>query len=691
MNLIICAIMAALMVLTACVQPQSPPNEDTSITKQEAINQEEVILESLTPGEYVINGVRIALRKDFEPISPDAWAGVARSIDPAAASSFSNQCSSKGYKITHAILLTVSDPAIVNYERFWGEERIGGVSGSQLGGQTSGLVLGYCVDFGEHRTEATIRPSGATSQSTQGQRTQASEPTPENTGLRVEVVAFQFWWEYRYLDSSGNLDFVSLDEMSIPVDEPVELTFISRDVIHGWWVPALAGKVVIIPGQKATSWIRATDLGTYQGLCAEFCGIEHVNMTTSVTVLTQTEYDDWAAARRGQGIPVERSPSPAIVTPTASVATIPAPELELPVGSIKIIDGSFRDADDRRRGSGQAIIYRKPDGSLLLTLENFKVTNGPDLRVLLSRHPNPESRIDVIGDAAQPTHIDLEVWPETRFSPSRRFLNVDCRCNSGFLKRIAYTPMPYKTGLGLLGVARNPANGFPARLLGRLESSSGAQSYPIEGTVNINDYKSVVIYSMPFQQIFSVASFVDAPLSVVTPAPTPMPLVNETIHYLATVGDDGVVQPNPDLIERWEVDDVGKSYAFLLSKGIRLASGAVFTSEAVFQLLEANKDKLTSYLESQPIDDFTILIRSDRPHPALLSELVSVGIAIRNLPTVPSETPSSTPRPIPGVVWYFESPTPGAAVNDPTDISQMEFSASMIATCWDSGDYTTTP
>ena len=63
---------------------------------------------------------------------------------------------------------------------------------------------------------------------------------------------------------------------------------------------------------------------------------------------------------------------------------------------------------------------------------------------------------------------ELEVWPETRFSPSRRFLNVDWRCNSGFLKRIAYTTMPYKTGLRLLGVARNPANGFPARLLGIL-------------------------------------------------------------------------------------------------------------------------------------------------------------------------------------------------------------------------------
>ena len=71
-----------------------------------------------------------------------------------------------------------------------------------------------------------------------------------------------------------------------------------------------------------------------------------------------------------------------------------------------------------------------------------------------------------VAKALIPWGVVLEVWPETRFSPSWRFLNVDWRCNSGFLKRIAYTTMPYKTGLRLLGVARNPANGFPARLLG---------------------------------------------------------------------------------------------------------------------------------------------------------------------------------------------------------------------------------
>ena len=47
----------------------------------------------------------------------------------------------------------------------------------------------------------------------------------------------------------------------------------------------------------------------------------------------------------------------------------------------------------------------------------------------------------------------------------RRFLEVAYRCNSGFLTRITYITMPYKTVIRLLGVARKLANGFPARLL----------------------------------------------------------------------------------------------------------------------------------------------------------------------------------------------------------------------------------
>ena len=59
----------------------------------------------------------------------------------------------------------------------------------------------------------------------------------------------------------------------------------------------------------------------------------------------------------------------------------------------------------------------------------------------------------------------LETRTETPILPKSSFFSDDCRCNSGFLNRITDTIMPHKTIIRLSGVARNPANGFPARLL----------------------------------------------------------------------------------------------------------------------------------------------------------------------------------------------------------------------------------
>ena len=56
---------------------------------------------------------------------------------------------------------------------------------------------------------------------------------------------------------------------------------------------------------------------------------------------------------------------------------------------VKLKTGNFSDADSFHRGSGQATIYRGPDGSRLLRLENLNVTNGPDLHVILTPHQDP--------------------------------------------------------------------------------------------------------------------------------------------------------------------------------------------------------------------------------------------------------------------------------------------------------------
>ena len=44
----------------------------------------------------------------------------------------------------------------------------------------------------------------------------------------------------------------------------------------------------------------------------------------------------------------------------------------------------------------KATIYDLPDGSILLRLEDFQVTNGPDLHVILSPNANPESSPEVL-------------------------------------------------------------------------------------------------------------------------------------------------------------------------------------------------------------------------------------------------------------------------------------------------------
>jgi hypothetical protein len=64
----------------------------------------------------------------------------------------------------------------------------------------------------------------------------------------------------------------------------------------------------------------------------------------------------------------------------------------------RLAAGSFVDADSRHKGSGNAAIIRQTDGSHVVRFTNFEVTNGPDLKVWLVAHPNPQSKADVLDN-----------------------------------------------------------------------------------------------------------------------------------------------------------------------------------------------------------------------------------------------------------------------------------------------------
>ena len=107
--------------------------------------------------------------------------------------------------------------------------------------------------------------------------------------LIVEVTAHQFYWQYEY--PGGALSF---DTLYLPVDRPVTLLIRSADVDHAWWVPELTGKRDAIPGRTNKLNFRPREIGTFSnGVCGEFCGIQHTRMTMSVEVLAPGDFAAW--------------------------------------------------------------------------------------------------------------------------------------------------------------------------------------------------------------------------------------------------------------------------------------------------------------------------------------------------------------------------------------------------------------
>ena len=109
--------------------------------------------------------------------------------------------------------------------------------------------------------------------------------TAANGSLKITVEGHQYYWMFRY--PTGQVAFT---RMVVPVDRVVELTVVSPDVIHSWWVPALGGKIDAIPGRVNHTWFKAESTGQYEVRCAELCGLEHAHMTGWVDVVTPADY-----------------------------------------------------------------------------------------------------------------------------------------------------------------------------------------------------------------------------------------------------------------------------------------------------------------------------------------------------------------------------------------------------------------
>jgi cytochrome c oxidase subunit 2 len=132
---------------------------------------------------------------------------------------------------------------------------------------------------------------------------------PKGDPLQIRVTGHQWWWEIQYRDSMPQHVFTTANEIHVPVGKPVVLELVSGDVIHSFWVPSLAGKLDLIPGQENSLWLRADSAGLYRGQCAEFCGYQHAKMAFQVIADPPDRFAQWLIQQRDTA-----------ATPTDSVA-----------------------------------------------------------------------------------------------------------------------------------------------------------------------------------------------------------------------------------------------------------------------------------------------------------------------------------------------------------------------------------
>lgn len=130
----------------------------------------------------------------------------------------------------------------------------------------------------------------------------SAQPPP---GLRIEVTGYQWWWRIDYLAPDGSVEFVTANELRIPVGEHVEVALRSADVLHSFWVPALAGKLDLVPGKDNRLRLAAARPGTWRGQCAEYCGGPHAQMAFYVVAAEREEFERWREQQRRPAVAVD--------------------------------------------------------------------------------------------------------------------------------------------------------------------------------------------------------------------------------------------------------------------------------------------------------------------------------------------------------------------------------------------------
>ena len=126
--------------------------------------------------------------------------------------------------------------------------------------------------------------------------------------IPVKAIGQMWSWTFEYENGKKSTDLV------VPLNQPVRLDLISRDVLHSLYIPAFRIKEDVVPGKDNYMWFEATEEGEYDLFCAEYCGDRHSYMISKVKVLPVEEYEEWLVT---SDVPADEPPGLTILKQNA--------------------------------------------------------------------------------------------------------------------------------------------------------------------------------------------------------------------------------------------------------------------------------------------------------------------------------------------------------------------------------------
>jgi cytochrome c oxidase subunit 2 len=136
------------------------------------------------------------------------------------------------------------------------------------------------------------------------------EKTSAHPDVVVDVTAFQWSWRFDY--PQHNVSIIGMPAapddnpgnkpvLVVPTGETVRFNLHSQDVIHSFWVPALLYKKDVMPGYNNKFEVKLTKTGTYEGRCAELCGVDHSRMLFQMKVVTPAQFQQFINTKKAAG------------------------------------------------------------------------------------------------------------------------------------------------------------------------------------------------------------------------------------------------------------------------------------------------------------------------------------------------------------------------------------------------------